>query len=112
MNILNYYWCFLFNIFHFKSDSDAVNDDIALAFNSSFNYEQLCATIICLYLSTGFNKTQLDKVLELSSITSSHIIPKSFNECTNTLFKKFDEKIIIDKHWYCSQSEDFVISIN
>jgi hypothetical protein len=93
---------------YLKVDAD-VNNDIVSALNSSFNYEELCAAFICLYFSAGLNKSQFAKVLEFSSITTSEKIPKSFNECTNTLLTKFGEKIIIDKNWYCSKCKDFVI---
>ena len=63
----------------------------------------MCAAHISLHFSAGFNKTQLATVLEFSSMLSPQQVPKSFDECTDTLFRKYGGKPGLNKNWYCSK---------
>ena len=91
---------------------DSVNNNIFEAINSSMSYEDLCSAFICLYFSACLNKTQFDKILEFFSIITTITIPKTFDECINTLFKNFGENISgANKTWYCSKCKVFDNSI-
>jgi hypothetical protein len=76
---------------------------------AEFNYEELCAALLCLFFSASLNKTQFAKILEFTAITSNTLVPKSFNECVNAISKMHDNKTTINKTWYCTSCKDFII---
>ena len=78
----------------------------------SFTYEELCAALLCLFFSAGLNKTQFAKILEFTALTSNTFIPKSFNECVNTISKKLDGNTLLNKSWYCTSCKRFIILVN
>jgi hypothetical protein len=88
------------------------HDEDVPILNSSFNYEELCAAFICLHFSAHFNKTQLATVLEFQSILTPVKLPKTFDECTDTLFSKYGGNPILDKTWYCTKCKAFDTSMN
>ena len=76
---------------------------------AEFNYEDLCAALLCLFFSASLNKTQFAKILEFTAMTSNTLVPKSFNECVNAISKMYDNKTTINKTWYCTSCKDFII---
>ena len=76
---------------------------------AEFNYEEMCAALLCLFFSASLNKTQFAKILEFTAITSNTLVPKSFNECITAILKKYDKKTTFNKSWYCTSCKDFII---
>jgi hypothetical protein len=76
---------------------------------AEFNYEDLCAALLCLFFSASLNKTQFAKILEFTAMTSNTLVPKSFNECVNAISKMYVNKTTINKTWYCTSCKNFII---
>ena len=90
-------------------EQEHIDNSILEATSSSLNYEELCAAFLCLFYSSGINKTQLEKVLQLSSLLNDQKMPKSFLECSKVLLDKMEDCVKYEKKWFCSRCKKFFI---
>jgi len=69
----------------------------------------LCAALLCLFFSSGLNKTQFENVLEVSKfINSKNRYPKNFDECAKVLLDACEDSVTYDKKWFCNTCKIFV----
>jgi hypothetical protein len=75
---------------------------------AEFNYEEMCAALLCLFFSASLN----DSIFLNFRIYSNYVKQvgsKSFNECASEISKKYDKKTTFNKSWYCTSYKDFII---
>ena len=91
-----------------NSAEESIKHDILELVRSEFKYEELCAALLCLYFSSGLNKTQFEKVLELSSLFSDLKFPKNFKDCSQVLLNMCNDSVAYEKNWFCGFCKVFV----
>jgi hypothetical protein len=75
---------------------------------AEFNYEEMCAALLCLFFSASLN----DSICLNFRIYSNYVKQvgsKSFNECATEISKKYDKKTTFNESWYCTSYKDFII---
>jgi hypothetical protein len=95
-----------------KFEQSDINEDFVDAACSVSNYEDLCATFLCLFYSSGINKTQLEICLDLMKIRNVITykqIPKSFSECSKVILDKMGDSVDYEKQWYCCTCKKFIV---
>ncbi len=64
---------------------------------AEFNYEEMCAALLCLFFSAILNDS-ICLNFRIYSNYVKHVGSKSFNECVNEISKKYDKKRLLINH--------------